>query len=374
MSKKRVEMYEEVLKDGRCNYRLPYVDKITGKNKKLSIIMDKRSASNYKLALRILQERLDKLMNENQDADPSLRALADLYLEERRPVLKPSTFMRNEFAVNHVVDWLGEDIKVSNLTVPYIRKILKDHCPKPVTYNEYLKRFKAMLTWAYNNDYIKDIALTAKLQRLPDPSKKERIADKYLEKEELKTLLDNLSTEYYKLLVEFLALSGLRIGEVIALKDSDIDDDYIHVNKTFETNVQMISDTPKTAASTRDVYIRPELRETIARIRSFMREYKFERGIRTDLFYPGPEGGLLHYDAFRKYLAENSVKYLGRKITPHALRHTTASLLIGAGVPLETVTRMLGHGDSAITKQIYLHLTQELKKLDNDILDQASVL
>lgn len=117
------------------------------------------------------------------------------------------------------------------------------------------------------------------------------------------------------------------------------------------------------------------LRQAMAeKIRSFMRVYKFERGIRTDLFYPGPEGNLLHYDAFRKYLRENSIKCLGRKITPHVLRHTTVSLLIAAGVPLETVTRMLGHSDSAITKEIYLHLTQELKKRDNDILTRATVL
>lgn len=194
------------------------------------------------------------------------------------------------------------------------------------------------------------------------------------DEEELVTLLDYLDDDYYNLLVEFLALSGLRIGEVIALKDSDIDQEYIHINKTFETNVKMVSDTPKTSASTRDVYLRPELKDCVNRIRSFMRVYKFERGIRTDLFYPGPEGNLLHYDAFRKYLRENSIKCLGRKITPHALRHTTASLLIAAGVPLETVTRMLGHSDSAITKEIYLHLTQELKKRDNDILTRATVL
>ena len=374
MSKKRVEMYEELLPDGRCNYRLPYIDKITGKNKKLSIIMESRSASNYKLALRILQERLDKIMGESDHSDLTIRALADLYLEERQTVIKPSTFMRNKFAIDHVCDWIGNDRRLSSLTVPYIRKVLKDHAPKPVTYNEYLKRFKAMLTWAYNNDYIQDASLANKLQRLPDTKKKERIAEKYLEREELVTLLDYLDDDYYNLLVEFLALSGLRIGEVIALKDSDIDQEYIHINKTFETNVKMVSDTPKTSASTRDVYLRPELKDCVNRIRSFMRVYKFERGIRTDLFYPGPEGDLLHYDAFRKYLRENSIKCLGRKITPHALRHTTASLLIAAGVPLETVTRMLGHSDSAITKEIYLHLTQELKKRDNDILTRASVL
>ena len=58
MSKKRVELYEEALPDGRCKYRMPYADPLTGKSKTVSMILDKQSASNYKLAKRKLKKRL----------------------------------------------------------------------------------------------------------------------------------------------------------------------------------------------------------------------------------------------------------------------------------------------------------------------------
>ena len=74
-----------------------------------------------------------------------------------------------------------------------------------------------------------------------------------------------------------------------------------------------------------------------------MRKYKLEHGIRSDLFICSIRGSHLQYYAFNKYLSELSQRVLGRKITTHALRHTAASLLIADGVPLEVVSRMLGH-------------------------------
>ena len=78
--------------------------------------------------------------------------------------------------------------------------------------------------------------------------------------------------------------------------------------------------------------------------------------------------------AFNKYLKELSQRVLGRTITTHALRHTAASLLIADGVPLETVSRMLGHEDSKVTREIYFHITKTLKKKDNMLLENAKML
>lgn len=373
MSKKRVELYEEPLPDGRCNYRLPYVCPLTGKNKKISIIMESRSASNYKLALRTLQERLDRIMLENAGRDYTLGTLAERYLEEINETLRPSTVLRNMTIVERMVGWLGSDVYITHLTVPYVRNILKKKAPKPVTYNEYLKRFKTFLNWCYMNDYLKERQLMDKLQPLPD-QKKERIADKYLEADELRALLAAAEDPLWSLVIRFLVLSGLRIGELMALQNSDINGDYISINKTWETNACVLAPAPKTASSFREVYMRPELRQVVNEITAYMRVFKFERGIRSDLFVCSPKGGVISYDLFRKYLHKIAADALGRDITPHALRHTAASLLIADGVPLDVVSRMLGHDGSRITKQIYIHITQELKNHDRDILEKTKII
>ncbi len=53
---------------------------------------------------------------------------------------------------------------------------------------------------------------------------------------------------------------------------------------------------------------------------------------------------------------------LNEKLTPHSLRHTHTSLLAEAKVSLEQIMDRLGHSDDHTTKNIYLHVTKELKK------------
>lgn len=52
-------------------------------------------------------------------------------------------------------------------------------------------------------------------------------------------------------------------------------------------------------------------------------------------------------------------------ITVHALRHTHASLLLEKGVSIDMISRRLGHKNSKITREIYLHVTEKLKEKDN---------
>lgn len=53
---------------------------------------------------------------------------------------------------------------------------------------------------------------------------------------------------------------------------------------------------------------------------------------------------------------------LNEELTPHSLRHTHTSLLAEARVSLEQIMDRLGHTDDQITKNVYLHVTQETKK------------
>nr|WP_245998333.1 tyrosine-type recombinase/integrase [Siminovitchia terrae] len=53
---------------------------------------------------------------------------------------------------------------------------------------------------------------------------------------------------------------------------------------------------------------------------------------------------------------------LNGQLTPHSLRHTHTSLLAEAGVGLEQIMDRLGHTDDHTTKNVYLHVTKEMKK------------
>ena len=102
MSKRRVEIYEDLLPDGRCKYRMPYLDKLSGKKKTVSVIMDKQTASNYKLAKRHLEERLEKIFTEVQDNNMPLSRLQELYFCEKSRNLKESTLKRNKGSIKRI--------------------------------------------------------------------------------------------------------------------------------------------------------------------------------------------------------------------------------------------------------------------------------
>jgi len=61
---------------------------------------------------------------------------------------------------------------------------------------------------------------------------------------------------------------------------------------------------------------------------------------------------------------------LTRKVTPHMLRHTAATLLIEAGVDIRIVQRLLGHSSIATT-EIYTHVSDEALRTT---LERANVL
>ena len=53
---------------------------------------------------------------------------------------------------------------------------------------------------------------------------------------------------------------------------------------------------------------------------------------------------------------------INQELTPHSFRHTHTSLLAEAGVGLEEIMDRLGHTEDETTRNIYYHVTKELKK------------
>ena len=206
-----------------------------------------------------------------------------------------------------------------------------------------------------------------KIQPYPD-NQKERIEDKYLSSDELKKLLSAMRVTHWKLLTEFLALSGLRIGEALALESKDVTD-VISVTKTLDVRDGIVTKNAKTDAGNREVFIQPELEPVIKEIRRFALEDQMQRGYRSDLLFP-----MIEYAAYNKYLKITTKAVLNHKITPHALRHTHVSLLAEAGVPLDVISRRVGHEDSSITRKIYLHITEKQKEKDKDKIREVKIL
>lgn len=346
-------------------YREYYKDPMTGKHKRASVTLEgPHSRKNEKLASEILSAKIEAILSQSSDNDTVLfSTLIEKYLEKHKDEVRNETYIRDKCHCDIFLNMIGRDTLVCKLSARYIRDCL-DATKKPnVTKNEYLKHLKSVLRWGYRNDYVDDISYLEKLTRYEDKRPKESIEDKYLEKSEMELLLSHIRKSrmtVYIDLTEFLLLSGLRIGEAIALLKTDISSESIHIDKSFKLTTGNVSE-PKTPESYRDVFIQNELDALIKRIK----KHNCVNHVSSIIFF-SINGSYIDYDNYRMWLRRNSIKAIGRPIRPHALRHTHASMLLAKGVSIDSISRRLGHADSKITRAIYLHILEELKQKDNE--------
>lgn len=364
-------MWIEKLKSGKYRAVERYTEIMTGKQKKVSVTMDKNTAATRKAAETALIEKIKQLNSSgNVQTDISIKELTERWRAFQKKTVKASTYKRNYHAANTLMGILGENTLVSMLSAGYIMDRMMQTGKSPGTINEHIVRLKSMLRWGYEADLIEDISYLSKLKPLKNDEKKEKLATKFLESEELKILIDSMEVEKWKDLTSFLSLTGLRIGEAFALEMKDIDtkERQIHVTKTYDPGNNLVTST-KTTTSTRDVYIQDELLPLCRKLNAQTATEKLIGGNGRIFFNQQAD-----FYGYEKYFRENTDRILGRKLTPHSLRHTHVALLAENGVQLETISRRLGHSNSRITRDVYFHVTKRLKEKEDKMLRNIRIL
>ncbi|WP_233135129.1 site-specific integrase [Terribacillus sp. 7520-G] len=197
----------------------------------------------------------------------------------------------------------------------------------------------------------------------------------FLEKEELAHFLNlahsnGLEMDY--LIFTLLSYTGLRIGELLALKWGDFNEKQatIRVTKTIynRTNhfmkYQLL--TPKTKGSIRTIKIDEMIVSLLKKHRLKQNEIKLKNRLvyQDNEFIFAREDG---HPQLRK-VVETRLKRLLKKakieknITPHSFRHTHISLLSEAGVGIKEIQQRLGHTDINTTMNIYAHMTANMEE------------
>lgn len=357
-------------RNGKLIARERYKDQLTGKWKQISVTIEKDTKQERNKAARILRAKLERM--DPQPSAMTLLQLKEAYISYQKNILKDSTVRRNDNILQIVVSIIGPEALCDRLSAGNIMRALLSTQKPPTSINTYLTRLKAMLRWGYKNDLCPDIS--GKLSMLPDASPRAKISDKFLEKKDLKKLIDGMEVEQWKNLSRLLALSGLRIGEALALEYDDISlkQRLIHVTKTLAPKTRTITP-PKTADSVRDVYMQDELLRHCRKLLRTAKKTAMECGYKSSFVFCDHAGQPVTYDVYEKYLRENSERILGRRISSHVMRHTMTSLFAEAGVPLDTIARRLGHHDSKLTRDIYLHCTKTQIEKDQDAVREIKL-
>mgnify|MGYP001413589819 CR=1 FL=1 len=171
-----------------------------------------------------------------------------------------------------------------------------------------------------------------------------------LSEDELAALLAETPTEW-RLLVEFLGQTGLRISELVALRWSDLDLEArrVHVRRAI---VDGVADVPKSAYGIRDVPISRPM--AVALLEHRLRS---PRSADADPVFTSAAGAQLDpRNLLRRIVKPAAVRAGVPWAGLHTLRHTCASMLFRRGWNAKQVQMMLGHHSPAFTLSTYVHL------------------
>lgn len=368
-------MWIEKLSNGKYRAVERYTDPMTEKQRKVSVTIEKDTAQQRKKAAAALDEKIRSKLAKKEKSY-TVHELLDLYIENKKIEVKLSTYKQMYNTKGQFISIFSDDIIMNKLTAKYVRDLILKYDCSTNRKNNLLEYFKTFVRWCYKNDYIDDIRFIDKILPFSDSKELEIDPEKlpkklFLEGEELNELLNVVTLPYAHQLTQFLALSGLRIGEALALELNDIDLDkrIIYVNKNFGTQVKKLL-TPKSETSNREIYIQDELLPIIKAIKSeAMQNYLITRD--SHIFIS--DGIPVKYGAYHSYLVRCTAS-LGYKLTPHGLRHTHVAILAEQGLSLDEISRRLGHENSRITKKIYFHVTKKLKEKDHKKLNKVKFL
>lgn len=184
-----------------------------------------------------------------------------------------------------------------------------------------------------------------------------------LTSEELARLFRHLKGKVLYMPVLVAASTGMRRGEVLALRWKDID----FAAATLEVR-QVIEQTrdeglqlkePKTDRSRRTIALPARLLEELRQHRKEQAEHRLKLGLGKDdldLVFPTWSGEIRNPDNFSKEFAREVAEAKLPHVTFHGLRHTHITHLLKQGVPIHVVSERAGHANPTVTLNIYAHV------------------
>lgn len=341
-------------------YRLIDRIKVNGKNKRISVPLDRDTPQARRKATEALETKI-KAITQPISA-MSVETAFDDYLSMKK--CKESTKMYIRRFLPDIWKVIPKETAICELKPGMLRKALYTYDREPQIVNRMIKVLKTFTKWMtlmeyIENDPMKNLELLKVEKTEKDPS------EMYLEPDQLKELLDQLHGMTY-FVTSFLALTGCRVGELSALTVDDIGEKYIRINKAFSLHSEEIT-SPKTGSSIRDVFIQPELRKLLNEFLKWRNVDMMAYGLRPSTLFYSRSGSILKEKMIWKALSPY-------KVHPHMLRHTHVALLAEQGMTFEAIARRLGHSGTGVTKAVYYHVTEKQKQKDEEKMSQISIL
>ena len=292
----------------------------------------------------------------------TIKEIADIWKEDKRQYVKQSTMAVYLLSLkNHLLPFFGGKMEVTEDEVQAFALEKLNHGLSQKSIKDMLIVLKMVVRFGEKQGWLNHVEWKVKF-----PANQPKATLPILTKTHQKKLMDYLKDNFtFPNLGILVCLStGLRIGEVCALKWSDINMDtgLLHVNRTIERiyivdsdkpHTEIVINTPKTKNSLRDI---PLSKELVRIFKSLMKVVNKDYYVLTNNTKPTEPRTYRNY--FNKLLKQLDIP----RLKFHGLRHSFATRCIESHCDYKTVSVLLGHADISTTLNLYVHPNEEQKR------------
>lgn len=316
-----------------------------------------------RILMKLYQERFNLIDSETKPK--TLGRLYNIFKENHIKNLAPNTQAYYESLWKHIETF--SKLKIENIDIININKILfslPDGKIRNGVYKLLSTIFNKSITWGYmqNNPckFITSPKYKAKEKTILNETDIQIISN-HIEEEEIK----------YQCIFLFAAFLGMRRQEIIALKWNDIDfnNSTVSINKaatlSHKEGEKIILKETKTESSKRTLYLPEVLFKKLQLLKKEQNLIRLKLGDiynNNNFIFTQWNGNIMNIHTPTNWWKDFQMRHKISKVTLHGLRHTSASLMINAGLDIATVSKTLGHSNLSTTLNIYTHIIEDTKK------------
>ncbi len=296
------------------------------------------------------------------EAGDTVRASVELWMTTSWSHLKPTTVRDKRYVIERrILDELGH-LRLRDLDDAVIaawQSRLLDDGLSP----DYVQKIRRQLA------QVLDLAvergeLRRNVVRSVPPPRAIAAETRWYSSEEVSTLLEVANGDRLEPMLAFIAHSGVRKGEALALRWQDVDEARAKasINATLaRVDGRLIRQDPKTRTSIRRIDLTDDALDALDRARALQAADEDSSSAWRDLGYVfttasgepiDPRNALRSFSRIREAAGIDDGDI-------HSLRHSFATYLLLAGTPVEVVSKHLGHARTSITMDVYSHVTEE---------------
>lgn len=291
------------------------------------------------------------------------KMILNMWLNEKKLYVRNSTYKNYLSLVNsHIINFFKdidvEEIKANDIKQFMLKKYSEIDSGSCLNIQKILKQ---SFEYAVENDFIFETPY--KKMRTP---KKEMKEVNVFTNEEIEKILNapKFKQTKYADIISIAYRTGMRIGEIMALKWEDIDfkNKFLTVKRTYSkyNNGKPCIEEPKSKSSKRRIELDIQCMKIFQQTKSTHS---------SEFVFCNKNGNMLSYTIitknFKKMCEEAGVPYRNF----HTLRHTHASVLLSNGVHPKIVQERLGHSKISITLDIYSHLIPSMQHIAVKVFD-----